>query len=50
MRISGTETSAVTLSQTKYMQYKKKIEKGWPKSAETSQSQKGWYNKPTRVQ
>ena len=46
MRISGIEPSSVILSQTKYF----KDWKVMPKSAETSLSQKGWCNKPTKLQ
>ena len=48
MRISGTEPSSVILSQTKYVV--SKVEKWCTKSAETSLSQKGWWNKPTKLQ
>ena len=47
MRISGTEPSSVILSQKKEFS---KVEKSCPKRAKTSGSQKGWCNKPTKLQ
>ena len=46
-RISGTEPSSVILIQTCIVS---KVEKQLPKSAKTSWSQKGWCNKPTKLQ
>ena len=46
MRISGTEPSSVILSQKVFS----KVEKRCPKRTETSLSQKGWCNKPTKLQ
>ena len=46
MRISGTEPSSVILSQKGFS----KIEKKCPKRTKTSWSQKGWCNKPTKLQ
>ena len=47
MRISGTEPSSVILSQTKkfkkFKSYAQKVQK-------SSKSQKGWCNKPTKLQ
>ena len=47
MRISGTEPSSVILSQNELFS---KNEKRCPKRAETSWSQKGWCNIPTKLQ
>ena len=47
MRISGTEPSSVFLNQTKLFE---ELKKWCPKSTETSWSQKGWCNKPTKLQ
>ena len=46
MRISGTESSSVIISQTSSL----KIRKAMPKGAEISLSIKGWCNKPTKLQ
>ena len=46
MRISGTEPSSVILSQ----KVVSKVGKWYLKSAKTSWSQKGWCNKPTKLQ
>ena len=47
MRISGTEPSSVILSQKRNFQT---FAKRCPKRAKTSRSQKGWCNKPTKLQ
>ena len=45
MHISGTEPSSVILSQIVILKSLK-----WPKNAEETWSQKGWCNKPTKLQ